>query len=89
MKSALKGLYMAFGMFCSIPLPKFWDEASARHVMPCLPIVGAAVGAAWYAAALLLDMLRPRAPEMLLAGALMLAPLLMSGLIHLDGYMDT
>jgi len=88
-KSAFKGLYMAFGMFCTIPLPKYWDASCAKHVMPWLPVVGAAVGAAWYAAALLLDMLRARAPDMLLAGALALAPLLVSGFIHLDGYLDT
>jgi len=89
MKKAIISLYMAFGMFCAIPLPKYWDETCAKHVMPWLPVVGAAIGAIWYIAAQLLGLLRPRAPDMLLAGALMLVPFFASGFIHLDGYMDT
>jgi len=88
-KTALKSLYMAFGMFCAIPLPRFWDESCAKHVMPWLPLVGALVGSIWYAAAALLGSLRAWAPDMLLSGVMMLVPFAASGFIHLDGYMDT
>jgi len=89
MKKAITSLYMAFGMFCAIPMPKFWDESCAKHVMPWLPVVGSAIGAIWYFAAELFGLLQPWAPDMLLAGALMLVPFFASGFIHLDGYMDT
>ncbi|MCL2226869.1 MAG: adenosylcobinamide-GDP ribazoletransferase [Oscillospiraceae bacterium] len=93
MKSVFKGLYMSFGMFCTIPLPRagYWDESGAKHMIAWFPLVGAVIGVLWWAAAKGFDALlwtRWNA-EPLLAGALMLVPFFFSGLIHLDGYMDT
>jgi adenosylcobinamide-GDP ribazoletransferase len=82
-----RGLHMAFGMFCAIPVPYKWDESSAGFVMPCLPVVGALVGAIWWGAAELLALSGIHAA--LAAGLLMLIPFIAAGFIHLDGYMDT
>jgi len=64
-----------------------WDDASADKMMPCLPIVGIAVGAAWWGAAELLAI--SGIHTALAAALLMLVPYIIAGLIHLDGYMDT
>ena len=87
MKSVLKALYMTFGMFTVIPAPKSWDEPSAKHMMPWLPLAGAVIGAAWWGAAELLVLSGLHIA--LCAAILMLIPFVLSGFIHLDGYMDT
>ena len=87
MKSVFKALYMAFGMFSVIPAPKSWDESSAKHVMSWLPVVGAVIGAIWWGAAKLLVLSDMHFA--LRAAILMLIPFVLSGFIHLDGYMDT
>ena len=81
---------MAFGMFCTIPLQKFWDDAGAKHVMPFLPLVGVVIGAIWWILADIFHfLLWPQVPDALSAGILLLIPVVLAGLIHLDGFMDT
>ena len=87
MKKLWTAFLMALGMFSAIPLRlKSWDEALRRHMLACLPLVGLVLGALWWALALLVKRFLPP----LLAGALIAAaPFLLTGFIHLDGYMDT
>ena len=83
-----KGFYMSLGMFTAIPLPrKIWDEKLIFHMLIGFPLVGLIVGAIWWLAALLITTLS--VPTMLTAAVLCLAPFLIAGFIHLDGYMDT
>ncbi|MCL2201805.1 MAG: adenosylcobinamide-GDP ribazoletransferase, partial [Oscillospiraceae bacterium] len=91
MKNVFKGLYMSFGMFCTIPLPGFWDNKAAKYMMPWFPLVGAVIGLLWWLSAELLDFLGWHfwLPMPMLAGLLMLVPFLFAGFIHLDGFMDT
>ena len=91
MKNVFKGLYMSFGMFCTIPLPGYWDEKGAKYMMAWFPLVGAVIGVLWW---LLVEGLYVLfwmrwSVEPLFAGGIMLIPFIFSGLIHLDGYMDT
>ena len=84
----IKGFYMALGMFCGIPLPfHIWDEKYTSIMVASLPLVGMIIGAIWWAIALLLIVLD--IPLMLTAAVLAIAPFLIAGFIHLDGYMDT
>lgn len=79
------GFFMAWGMFLAIPCPaRIWREEARRHMLACLPLVGALVGGLW---ALLGWLLRgaPGAVRALLLAAL---PWLVTGFLHLDGYMD-
>jgi len=83
-----KGFYMALGMFWAVPLPfHVWDEKLTAVMIASFPLVGALIGAVWWAAGLLLVMLE--LPVMLAAAILTLAPFFVAGFIHLDGYMDT
>lgn len=78
---------MALGMFTSLPCPyRPWDEEARELMLVCLPIVGAVIGLLWaLLAALGTAWLAPT-----LAAALIAAlPWLLTGFIHLDGYMDT
>ena len=83
-----RGFWMSLGMFCGIPLPfHIWDEKLVTVMVAALPLVGALIGAVWWAAGLLFVTLSP--PLMLAAAIMTVIPFFIAGFIHLDGYMDT
>jgi len=88
MKRYFKGLYMSFGMFCAIPLPyNLWDDGCMNLMLPCFPLVGAVLGAIWWALAELLVFCGLHTvPASAILGVL---PFVLTGFLHLDGYMDT
>ena len=79
------GFFMAWGMFLAIPCPKkIWRESARRKMLACLPLVGCVVGGVWVLCACLVQWL----PGPLAAALLAAAPWLMTGFLHLDGFMD-
>ena len=76
---------MAWGMFLSIPnpLPR-WNEKARGQMLTCLPLVGLLVGGLWTLCFWLLSRWTSPAVRLLLA----VLPWLLTGFIHLDGYMD-
>lgn len=79
---------MALGMFCGIPLPfRIWDKELMPVMVTCIPLVGVVIGVLWWGLASLL--LIPTLSVMMVAAILTVAPFLLAGFIHLDGYMDT
>lgn len=87
-KRFFKALYMSLGLFCAIPLPlRIWDDACLSLLLPCFPLVGALIGALWWGVAELL--IFSGIHIVLTAAVLTVAPFLLTGLLHLDGYMDT
>ena len=88
LKRYLKGLYMSFGMFSSIPQPfHLWDDKAANLALPCFPLVGGFIGALWFGIAKILEL--SGIHTMLVTAVVTLVPFLASGFLHLDGYMDT
>ena len=78
---------MSWGMFLAIPCPcRIWDEKARPHMVACLPLTGGVVGLVWAAMAWLLQRLGCAAP--LRAVLLAAAPWLVTGFLHLDGFMD-
>lgn len=77
----------AFSMFSAIPVPHIdWSKTNLRYVLCALPLVGAVIGAAmalWLAVAGLLSI--SAVPT---GAVLALLPLLLSGGVHMDGYLD-
>ncbi len=84
----IQAFFMSLGMFSSIPCPyRPWNE-KARHLMLVfLPMVGLVIGFIWYGLYLLT--VRVNIPLQLQTAILMLYPYLITGFIHLDGFMDT
>ena len=77
---------MCQSMFCAIPAPQAWDEKAKDKMLLFLPIVGLEIGALWAALAWLCRLLNLPA---LVAGLVLCAyPFLITGFIHLDGFMD-
>ncbi len=77
---------MSIGMFSILPVPKRnWDERCLQWVIPWMPVVGGLIGIAWYAVAQgTVDLSLP-----LRSAVVLLTPFVLSGFLHLDGYMDT
>lgn len=84
----IHAFFMSLGMFSAIPCPyRFWDEKARRLMLVFLPVVGLVIGLIWYGLYLLMQ--KADIPLPLQAAALMLYPYLITGFIHLDGFMDT
>ena len=85
MRDWVYGFFMAWGMFLAIPCPKkIWSETARRKMLACLPLVGVVVGAVWALCAWLAWYL----PHPLGAALCAAAPWLVTGFLHLDGFMD-
>ena len=79
--------FMAWGMFCAIPCPyPRWDNEKRPAMLACFPLIGLLIGAIWSLIAWLISLLGGLG----LFGPLVLAflPYLLTGFIHLDGFMD-
>ena len=87
MKTQIIAFFMAWGMFLSIPCPcKIWDEKARPWQLVYLPVAGLLVGALWALAAYALGSF-DRLPA-LRAAVLAALPFLLTGFLHLDGFMD-
>lgn len=88
MKKYLKALVMTFSMFLIIPCPfKIWDEESRPYMNIFLPFVGAIIGGINFLVCFLLDKINT--PFMIIAFLMTFIPLLLTGFMHLDGFIDT
>ncbi|MDU4787392.1 MAG: adenosylcobinamide-GDP ribazoletransferase [Clostridium sp.] len=87
MKNLLNAFNMAISMFTVIPLPKYiWEEKSAKYMMRIYPFVGFIVGLIWYGGGVLLKYFD--ISLMMSTGILLTLPFIVTGFIHLDGFMD-
>ena len=87
MKLYLHGFWMCQSMFCAIPFPgNFWKEEARGKMLLFLPLVGLEIGLIWAGLGWLCQALSLAAP---IRGVILCAyPFLVTGYIHLDGYMD-
>ena len=84
----IDSMLMAFSLYSRIPVPQAkWNDRSMRWCICFLPLVGAVIGAAQLAAFIVLA----HFPfgRIFRAAVLTVLPILLSGGIHMDGYMDT
>lgn len=87
MKTYLHAFVMCQSMFCAIPCPgNLWDEQARDKMLVCLPLVGLEMGILWCALGWLTRFLS--LPALLRGLVLAVYPFLVTGLIHLDGFMD-
>lgn len=87
MKKPIIAFFMAWGMFSAIPCPyKRWDNSLRPLMISLLPLIGLLLGAVWLLAAYLLRLLG--LTSLFGAAVLTALPFLLTGFIHLDGYMD-
>lgn len=85
---ALQTVVVAFSMFSALPMPRIdWNEKNMRYALCALPLVGLAIAAVCWVWALVCDGLG--LPALLRGAGLCLAPVALTGGIHLDGFADT
>ena len=87
----LKACLMSMTMFCAIPLPFHkWDDDLRPLMTACLPIVGLEIGLVWAALTYILFQLVGFGwfPKTLAAGVFVVYPHIITGFLHLDGFMD-
>lgn len=86
MRTYFHAFAMCQSMFCAIPAPQVWDEKARDKMLLFLPIVGLEIGAVWALLAWLCRFLQ--LPAMVTALLLCAAPYVLTGFLHLDGFMD-
>lgn len=93
MNKVITGFFMAWGNFSQIPCPiKRWDEDARKWMVALMPAVGISCGLLQLATFYVLKIIENFGGEVFAqpfqAALLTMAPLLVCGFIHLDGYMD-
>ena len=84
----LRAAAMAFMTYSRVPMPKIkWDEKSSRYILCFFPLVGLLIGAVLFAVNLLCGVLN--FGVIFSSAVTAVVPLLMTGGIHLDGFLDT
>ena len=80
----MTAFFMAWGMFWIIPCPvKKWDIRLYPGMLLCFPVIGLLLGVLWAFAARLCA-----AAGLLGAAVIAALPWLLTGFLHLDGFMD-
>ena len=88
MNHLLSSCVIAFSTYSRIPMPQVeWNEKNMRHTLAFFPLVGAAVGAAFWGMDALCRLLE--LGPLLRSALLTAVPAVVTGGIHLDGYCDT
>ena len=87
----MKQLFYAFSMcqsmFCAIPFPcHVWDDKARGQMLIFLPVIGVEIGFLWALFGWLSRFLG--LSPVIMALGLTVIPYLLSGFIHLDGFMD-
>ena len=87
MKQFFNAFIMCQSMFCAIPCPlKIWDETARDKQILFLPLIGAEIGVLLFVISKLCMFLN--IPHFLTAFIIAVYPFVISGYIHLDGFMD-
>ncbi|MEE0954974.1 MAG: adenosylcobinamide-GDP ribazoletransferase [Eubacterium sp.] len=88
MKTLWNSFLVAFAMYSKIPMPRAdWEEKNMRYSMCFFPVIGLVIGlleGLWYFLCRLLGFGRLLGPA-----AAVLIPILVTGGIHFDGFLDT
>ncbi len=88
MKEILRGFAICFSTYSRIPMPRVsWEGKNMRFVFAFFPLIGAVIGGAelgWFVLARHCGV-----PELFYAVVCAVIPLLITGGIHLDGWMDS
>lgn len=88
----LRSIGIAFSMYSKIPMPNItWSKESMRYAFCFFPLVGVVIGGlTWGIGGWLFQNVQAgKIPVFFSAVCLTLLPLLITGGIHMDGFMDT
>lgn len=87
MKKLYKSFIMALSMFTILPTPYVeWDDEGVKNMMKFYPIIGLIVGILWSFVYFLLSFFY--CSIVLKSVIIMIVPFIVTGMLHLDGFMD-
>lgn len=87
MKKLYKGFIMALSMFTILPTPYIkWDDDGVKNMMKFYPIIGVIVGSIWSLVYYLISICN--ISLVLKSIVIMMVPFIITGMLHLDGFMD-
>lgn len=87
MKNLFKGFIMDVSMFTIIPTPyKVWEDNAVCHMMKLYPLIGLIVGLLNYLIYFISNYFN--LPLIIITALTMIAPFIITGMLHLDGFMD-
>lgn len=88
MRNIVESMVVAFGMFSKIPIPKIeWNKKNMRYMFVFFPLIGVLIGGVaflWFYFCRQFNV----APLMY-SGVAFLLPVLITGGIHIDGFVDS
>lgn len=86
--NCLESMVIAFAMYSKIPMPKIlWNKDNMKYVMCFFPMVGIVIGAiVWFWAQLSSQI---EIGSLFQTIVFVLIPILLTGGIHMDGFLDT
>lgn len=88
MKQIFYSLCIAFSMYSKLPMPHVtWSKENMRYVMCFFPLIGTVVGGAIYLWSRIAGYLS--VSPVFYTAVIVLIPLILTGGIHMDGFMDT
>lgn len=83
-----QSMIIAFSMYSKIPMPKIeWNEKNMKYAFCFFPLVGAVIGCVIYLVGNL--GLKLGMGKLLFATIMTVIPVIISGGIHMDGFLDT
>ncbi|MGN0405119.1 MAG: adenosylcobinamide-GDP ribazoletransferase [Bariatricus sp.] len=84
----IQSLIIAFSMYSRLPMPVIeWNEKNMKYAMCFFPLIGVVTGGMQYLVGSV--MYHAAVGRILFAAVMTLIPVVISGGIHLDGFMDT
>lgn len=86
-RSLFQSMLFSLGTFTALPMPfSRWNEENTRHAMLFLPLCGALIGGLWAGISALINVLSLPLP--VAATFVAVVPFLLTGFLHLDGFLD-
>lgn len=90
MKSMINGFFIAFSMYSKIPVPKAeWNRQNMKYALCFFPMIGLVIGALLCAWGEFCVVSRLHLGTMCFALTGAVIPVIITGGIHLDGFLDT
>lgn len=86
--SIINSFFIALSMYSRIPVPRVdWEKENMRYAMCFFPMIGVVIGAVVYLVGWLLD--KTSVGGLFRGVVFTLIPIIITGGIHMDGFMDT
>lgn len=86
--SIINSFFIALSMYSRIPVPRVdWKKENMRYAMCFFPMIGVVIGAVMYLAGWLLD--KTSVGGLFRGVVFTLIPIIITGGIHMDGFVDT